>query len=45
MPRGILFLIVLLLLLVGGIVLLSRNASEQPKQVIESEVTANAATQ
>lgn len=45
MSRGILFLIVLVLLLVGGIVLLSRSAGEQPKQTIESEVTANAATQ
>nr|WP_294849881.1 hypothetical protein [uncultured Sphingomonas sp.] len=44
MPRGILFLIVLILLLVGGTWFLSRHASEQPKQAIESEVTANAAT-
>ena len=44
MSRGILFLIVLLLLVVGGTWFLSRHASEQPKQTIESEVTANATT-
>ena len=44
MPRGLIFLIVVLLLLVGGLFLLSRSAEEVPVQTIEADVTANAAT-
>ena len=44
MPRGLIFLIVVLLLLVGGLFLLSRSAEEVPVQTIEANVTANAAT-
>ena len=41
--RGLIFLFVLLLLLIGGMVLLSRSASEQPVKTIEVDVTGNAA--
>jgi hypothetical protein len=44
MPRGLIFLVVLLLILIGGIYFLSQSASEVPVQTIESNVTANAAT-
>lgn len=44
MPRGLFFLIIVLLLLVGGLYLLSRSADEVPVQTIEANVTANAAT-
>ena len=43
MPRGLLFLIVVILLLIGGIVLLSRSADEVPVQTIEADVAGNAA--
>lgn len=43
MPRGLIFLVVVLLLLIGGLFLLSRNAEEVPVQTIEADVTANAA--
>ena len=42
MPRGILFLIVLVLILVGGTYFLSTRVSEQPTQTIEADVTADA---
>jgi hypothetical protein len=44
MPRGLIVLIVILILLVGGLFLLSRSAEEVPVQTIETNVTANAAT-
>ena len=44
MPRGLLFLILLLLIVIGGLFLLSRSADEVPVQTIEENVTANAAT-
>jgi hypothetical protein len=44
MPRGLIFLIVVILLLVGGIFLLSRSADEVPVQTIEADVAANATT-
>ena len=44
MPRGLIFLIVVVLLLIGGVFLLSRSAQEVPVQTIEGNVTANAAT-
>jgi len=43
MPRGLIFLIVVILLLVGGIFLLSRSADEVPVQTIEADVAGNAA--
>jgi hypothetical protein len=43
MPRGLIFLLVVILLLVGGLFLLSRSAEEVPLQTIEGDVTANAA--
>jgi hypothetical protein len=43
MPRGLLFLIVVLILLVGGIFLLSRSVEEVPVQTIEANVASNAA--
>ena len=43
MPRGLLFLIVVILLLVGGMFLLSRSAEEVPVQTIEADVAGNAA--
>jgi hypothetical protein len=45
MPRPILFLIVLVLLLVGGTVLLSMNASEVPTEPIEAEVSRDSTSQ
>jgi hypothetical protein len=44
MPRGLIFLIVVILLLIGGIFLLSRSAEEVPVQTIETDVTGNAAS-
>ena len=44
MPRGVIILIVIILLLAGGLFLLSRSAEEVPVQTLESDVTANAAT-
>ena len=44
MPRGLFFLVIVLLLLIGGLFLLSRSADEVPVQTIEANVTANAAT-
>ena len=38
MPRGPLILIVILLLVIGGVVLLSRSVDEQPVQTIETDV-------
>jgi hypothetical protein len=43
MPRGLIFLIVVILLLVGGLFLLSRSAEEVPVQTIEADVASNAA--
>lgn len=45
MPRGILFLIVLLLILGGGAYFLSTSVKEQPTQTIEADVTTDAAPQ
>ena len=44
MPRGLIFLVVIVLLLAGGIFLLSRSAEEVPVKAIETDVTSNAAT-
>lgn len=44
MPRGLIFLVIVILLLLGGIYLLSRSADEVPVKTIESDVTSNAAT-
>ena len=44
MPRATLFLIVLVLLLVGGAFLLSSRAREVPTERIEVDVTNNAGT-
>ena len=44
MPRGPVILIVILLLLIGGIFLLSRSVGEEPVQTIETDVTGNGAT-
>jgi hypothetical protein len=43
MPRGLIFLVVAILLIVGGIFLLSRSADEVPVKSIETDVTSNAA--
>jgi hypothetical protein len=43
MPRGLIFLIVVILLLVGGMFLLSRSVEEVPVQTIEADVAGNAA--
>lgn len=43
MPRGLFFLIVILIVLVGGLFLLSRSAEEVPVQTIEADVAGNAA--
>ena len=42
MPRGLFFLILVIVLLAGGIYLLSSSADEVPVQTIEGDVTANA---
>ena len=41
--RGLIFLFVLLILLIGGLVLLSRNTGEVPVTTIETDVAVNAA--
>ena len=43
MPRGLIFLVIAILLIVGGIFLLSRSANEVPVKTIETDVTSNAA--
>lgn len=43
MPRGLIFLILLILIVIGGLFLLSNSAEEVPVQTIEADVTANAA--
>lgn len=43
MPRGLIFLILIILILVGGIYFLSTSAGEVPVKTIEADVTANAA--
>jgi hypothetical protein len=43
MPRSLLFLIVVVLLLIGGLVILSRSVDEVPVQTIETDVAGNAA--
>jgi hypothetical protein len=42
MSRGLIFLVLLILLLAGGIFLLSRSADEVPVKTIETNVTTNA---
>ena len=42
MPRGMLFLIILVLLLGGGAVLLSRSAHEVPTKPVEVDVSRDA---
>jgi hypothetical protein len=42
MPRGLIFLILILLIIIGGIFFLSRSAEEVPVKTIEANVTANA---
>lgn len=42
MPRGLIFLILIILIVVGGLFLLSNSAEEVPVQTIEADVTANA---
>ena len=42
MPRGLIFLIVVVILLIGGLFLLSRSAGEVPVQTIEANVAGNA---
>lgn len=44
MPRGLIFLILVVLLLVAGIYFLSQSANQVPVQTIETDVTANAST-
>ena len=43
MPKGIVMLVVLLVLLVGGCVLMSKRTHDQPLRTIETNVTSNAA--
>lgn len=43
MPRGLIFLILIILIIVGGLFFLSNSAEEVPVQTIEADVTANAA--
>ena len=43
MPRGLIFLVLIILIIVGGLFLLSNSAEEVPVQTIEADVTANAA--
>lgn len=42
MPRGLIFLILIVLIIVGGLFLLSNSAEEVPVQTIEADVAANA---
>ena len=44
MPRGLIFLVIVILLLVGGIFLLSRSADEVPVQDYRDRRHGNAAT-
>ncbi len=41
MPRGLIYLILVILLVVGGIYLLSQSAEEVPVQTIEANVAAD----
>jgi hypothetical protein len=41
--RGVIFLVIVLILLIGGLFFLSRSAEEVPTQTIEANVAANAA--
>lgn len=43
MPRGLIILVVLIILVIGGIFLLSRSVDEVPVQTIEADVSSNAA--
>ena len=43
MPRGLIFLLLIVLLLVARIYFLSQSADQVPVQTLESDVTANAA--
>ena len=43
MPKGIILAVVLLVLLIGGCVMLSKRNHEQPLRTIESNVAGNAA--
>ncbi|WP_294123834.1 hypothetical protein [Sphingomonas sp.] len=43
MPRGLIFLVILILILIGGIFLLSKSADEVPVKSIETDVSSNAA--
>ena len=45
MPRGIILLIVLIVLIAGGLYLLSRQAEEVPARTIETEVVQDANAQ
>ena len=42
MPRGIVFIIVLLVIVVGGAILLAGRVKEQPTHTIEVNVATNA---
>ena len=42
MPRGLFFLILLAILVIGALFFLSRQATEVPTTTIEANVTANA---
>ena len=43
MPRGLIFLILLILIVIGGLFLLCSSAEEVSVQTIEADVTVNAA--
>jgi hypothetical protein len=43
MPRGLIILVIAILLILGGIFLLSRSADEVRVKTIETDVTSNAA--
>ena len=42
MPRGLVFIVVLLVLVIGGAILLAGRVKEQPTHTIEVNVAANA---
>jgi len=42
MPRGILFLVIVVILLIGGLIFLSTRATEVPTSTIEVDVNAPA---
>ena len=44
MPRGLILLVIAVLLLAGGMFLLSRSAEEVPVKTIETDVASNVAT-